>query len=231
VRPAVKNEFPELDGLLERLRDTYEPLAVFLIGSRARGEADENSDWDFHVILPDDASERLLSPELAWATGKGTGIYADIMPTFLRDFLGDLDVVNTLAQETRRDGILLHGDPAFIEASEIVQGDLAQTETDRLMIEIYREHAEIGDYDPAEDERLAAEGPWLHLTYRTGANQVRAARILKDHGIPLKFAHIALTEMIDTGSAKLAVSGIQDFEKLKQELEGVGIFAEKLDVK
>lgn len=73
-------------------------------------------------------------------------------------------------------------------------------------------------------------GPWIQLTFRPGANQVRAARILKEHGIPLKVAHIALTEMIDNGSAKLAVSGIQDFEKLKQELEGVGIFAEKRDV-
>jgi predicted transcriptional regulator len=116
------------------------------------------------------------------------------------------------------------------EHSEIEQGDPAQTETERLMIQIYREHAEIGDYDPAEDERLAAEGPWLHLTYRSGANQVRAAWILKEHGIPLKFAHIALTEMIDNGSAKLAVSGIQDFEKLQRELEEVGIFAEKFDV-
>ncbi|CTQ47358.1 putative nucleotidyltransferases [Roseibium aggregatum] len=230
MRRASENEFPELNRLLERIRDTYDPLAVFLIGSRARGEAAETSDWDFHVILPDTANEELLSLEFAWTTVKGTGINADIMPTFLRDFLGDLDVVNTLAQETRRDGVLLHGDPAFIDASEIVQGDLAQTETDRLMIQIYREHAEIGDYDPAEDERLAAEGPWLHLTYRTGANQVRAARILKDHGIPLKFAHIALTEMIDTGSAKLADSGIQDSEKLMQELEEVGIFAERLDV-
>jgi hypothetical protein len=68
----------------------------------------------------------------------------------------------------------------------------------------------------------------VRLTYRIGANQVSAARIMKSHGISLRTAHVVITEMVDDGSAILALGEVRDFAGLKRELEGVGVFAERL---
>lgn len=43
------------EELLRRLVARYEPVQVWLFGSRARGDATEASDWDLLVVVPDDA--------------------------------------------------------------------------------------------------------------------------------------------------------------------------------
>lgn len=53
------------------------PASVYLYGSRARGEADDNSDWDIIIIADDsiasnDAFERFAFPftEIGWHLGE-----------------------------------------------------------------------------------------------------------------------------------------------------------------
>ncbi|MDE5568156.1 MAG: nucleotidyltransferase domain-containing protein [Muribaculaceae bacterium] len=53
------------------------PASVYLYGSRARGDADENSDWDILIITDDsittnDAFERFAFPftEIGWHLGE-----------------------------------------------------------------------------------------------------------------------------------------------------------------
>jgi len=41
-----------LDGVIKRL----DPLAVYLFGSRARGDAGEDSDYDLYVVVDDDGA-------------------------------------------------------------------------------------------------------------------------------------------------------------------------------
>jgi uncharacterized protein len=44
----------QLRFLLARIEETYRPLQVWLFGSRARGDARPDSDWDLLVVVPDD---------------------------------------------------------------------------------------------------------------------------------------------------------------------------------
>ena len=60
ARPSVPAE------LIARIVDVLRPLQVWLFGSRARGEARADSDWDFMAILPDGAPERDLDTASVW---------------------------------------------------------------------------------------------------------------------------------------------------------------------
>jgi uncharacterized protein len=46
--------------VVRRLVEHYRPDRVYLFGSTARGNAGEDSDLDFLVVLPDDASQEML---------------------------------------------------------------------------------------------------------------------------------------------------------------------------
>ncbi len=92
-------EFPELGTLLERIKAVYRPEAVLLFGSRARGTAKQDSDWDVLVLLPDDADERMLDPLLGYETQQGSGVFADVLCSFKTEFLRDAAVANSRTRE------------------------------------------------------------------------------------------------------------------------------------
>jgi predicted nucleotidyltransferase len=48
---------PILIDIVHRLVDAYRPERIYLFGSRARGEAGPDSDYDILVVIPDDAPE------------------------------------------------------------------------------------------------------------------------------------------------------------------------------
>ena len=91
--------FPELQPLLIRIEAVYHPVDVLVFGSRARGNAVPDSDWDIIVVLPDGAPESLLDPLLAWQTQAGSGIHADLQCCYRSEFLADRDVANSQARE------------------------------------------------------------------------------------------------------------------------------------
>ncbi len=60
-----------LDRMIARVVETMNPEAIYLFGSRARGDARADSDYDFLVIMSDDAPpirvrwrQRPASPEI-----------------------------------------------------------------------------------------------------------------------------------------------------------------------
>jgi predicted nucleotidyltransferase len=55
-----------LPQLVARIVEVLHPVQVWLFGSRARGEARADSDWDFLAILPDDAPEQDLDISSVW---------------------------------------------------------------------------------------------------------------------------------------------------------------------
>lgn len=92
-------EFPVLKALLDRIQAVYAPEDVLLFGSRAKGTAGPDSDWDVLVVLPDDADERLLDPLLGYETQRGSGVYADVLCALRSEFLADLAVANSRTRE------------------------------------------------------------------------------------------------------------------------------------
>ena len=68
-----------LDEVVERLKQAYEPVRIYLFGSHARGEETADSDFDLLVIVPDSATNDRRGSRLAYQVLRGTGIAADVL--------------------------------------------------------------------------------------------------------------------------------------------------------
>jgi predicted nucleotidyltransferase len=96
-----------VEPLLERLSRCYRPVAIWLFGSRARGEAAPSSDWDLLVVVPDDIPELDIDPRAVWRATRGIGPVADVLLCRESDFEEARNTCNTLAYEATRTGRLI----------------------------------------------------------------------------------------------------------------------------
>jgi predicted nucleotidyltransferase len=93
--------------LLERVLREWQPERIHLFGSRARGEAHSESDWDFLVVVPDSSSAS-GDPLVPWRLRRDTGVRADVVVYSSREFEEDRAVPNTLAYEASATGVALY---------------------------------------------------------------------------------------------------------------------------
>lgn len=94
--------------LLERIRAVYDPDQLWLFGSRARGDARENSDWDLLAVVDDATPDRLFDPDVMWRLLDLENYPADVVLLPRSEFLEDADTPNTLAYPVKREGLLLY---------------------------------------------------------------------------------------------------------------------------
>ncbi|WP_448207890.1 nucleotidyltransferase domain-containing protein [Azospirillum sp. sgz302134] len=104
---AVVDE--KLKTLLDRIVPAMNPEAVYLFGSRARGDFHEDSDYDLLVVVPDDAPREHRSAVYAHAAKAGTGIPADVIPCRRSFFEANKDQVGTLSYKATREGVRVYG--------------------------------------------------------------------------------------------------------------------------
>lgn len=97
-----------LREVVRRIVASWEPAQIWLFGSRARGAATADSDWDLLVVVPDAVQDDVLDPVAAWQLGKDSGVRADIIPCRRTDFDEDRRTPNTLAFEASTHGRLVY---------------------------------------------------------------------------------------------------------------------------
>lgn len=95
--------------ILRRLVEAYQPEAVYLFGSRARGQADPGSDVDLLVVVPADATEARQRPQLAARALRGVGVPVDAVIMTRTAFDLRAHIVNSLPEAALREGRLLYG--------------------------------------------------------------------------------------------------------------------------
>lgn len=93
--------------LLDRVLREWNPERIQLFGSRARGEANLESDWDILVVVPE-ASLVPADPLVPWRLRRDTGVRADVVVYSSREFEAERDVPNTLAYEAASAGVALY---------------------------------------------------------------------------------------------------------------------------
>jgi predicted nucleotidyltransferase len=98
-----------LGSILRRLVEAYQPEAVYLFGSRARGQTDGDSDYDLLVVVPADAPEARRRPQLAVRALRGVGVPVDAVVMTRPAFDLRAHVVNSLPEAALREGRLLYG--------------------------------------------------------------------------------------------------------------------------
>ena len=99
---------PKLRLVVERLVGVYRPERIYLFGSIARGDADEDNDYDLMVLVPDDATPERRGSRLAYQALRGTGIAADVLVWTRGSFERRARVVASLPATVLREGKLLH---------------------------------------------------------------------------------------------------------------------------
>lgn len=104
--PDAPSGVPE--RLLSRVVDVWNPLEIWLFGSRARGEAKATSDWDLLVIVPDDAPDRLLDPVEARRSLRGLYIPVDLVAARREEFDEGVRLFGSLAQIVADEGVVVH---------------------------------------------------------------------------------------------------------------------------
>jgi hypothetical protein len=96
-----------LNGLLDRVKSRLNPSAIWLFGSRARGDAGALSDWDLLVVVPDDCAE-VDDPLAAWKIATASDTCCDLILCRASEFHEDSNTPNTLTFEAAHHGVLLY---------------------------------------------------------------------------------------------------------------------------
>jgi uncharacterized protein len=102
-------EDPLLDQIVRRLVAAYNPLQVYLFGSKARGDAGPHSDYDLLLIVPDDASAERRRSRLAYEALRGSGAAADVLVCTQSYFEPRRSLKASLPGTVLREGRLVYG--------------------------------------------------------------------------------------------------------------------------
>ena len=106
ARPRIDHP-KELERVVRRLVEAFAPVAVYLFGSRARGDAGADSDYDLMLVLADD-NERVRSRQDVWQTARSRRILVNPFLTRTGSFAWRRHEVGTLEYEVQADGIRLY---------------------------------------------------------------------------------------------------------------------------
>jgi uncharacterized protein len=98
-----------LSESVRRLRSTLPAERIYLFGSRARGEATDESDFDFLVVVRDSPLPRYKREQQAFRALCGMGIAKDVLVFTRHEFEKKLAVVTSLPATVAREGKLLYG--------------------------------------------------------------------------------------------------------------------------
>jgi uncharacterized protein len=111
TRPRPQIDDPQaLERVVRRLVERFDPAAVFLFGSRARGDAGEGSDYDLLAVVPDDRHGERQHLE---AVGRELGLSIDLKFRTQTCFEERRRLVGTLEHEVEAEGVRLYVAPDF----------------------------------------------------------------------------------------------------------------------
>jgi|SRR5579884_128428 predicted nucleotidyltransferase len=99
---------PALAEVVRRLIDAYQPERIYLFGSRARGDAGPDSDYDLLLIVPDGAPPERKHSKLAYQVLWGTRAAADVIIWEKSAFERRARVVSSLPATVLREGKVLY---------------------------------------------------------------------------------------------------------------------------
>ena len=94
--------------IVARLVNVYHPERIYLFGSAARGDAGPDSDYDFLLVMPDDAPADLLRAKRAHTALWGLKASADVLIWTRQRFESRLHLKSSLPATVLREGTLLY---------------------------------------------------------------------------------------------------------------------------
>lgn len=105
---AFKSEEAALGFIRDRLVVSLQPEAIWLFGSRARGDHRRDSDFDILVVLPDALGAKARDHRSALEPLLGSGLPCDVLPCAASDFERARSQSGTIAHAAVTEGRLLY---------------------------------------------------------------------------------------------------------------------------
>ncbi len=107
--PPAAADDPVLGRAVERLVAALAPDRIYLFGSRARGDAGPDADYDFMVVVGESADPALTRARTGYRALLGLGIAKDVLVWTREEFDSMLHLKASLPATVVREGRLLHG--------------------------------------------------------------------------------------------------------------------------
>lgn len=107
LAPSRDDADPVLAEIVARLTEAYAPERIYLFGSAARGDADEHSDYDLLLVVPDDAPEERVRSRKAYEALWGIGAAVDVVVWRRSAFEASAEAPTSLPATVLREGVLL----------------------------------------------------------------------------------------------------------------------------
>jgi len=109
MRSASPNTDTVLAEIVRRLVKGFQPERIYLFGSRARGDAGPDSDYDLLMVLGQLPEPSYRVAQRAHSLLWGLGTAADILVWSRQAFDSRLHLRASLPSTVVREGVLLHG--------------------------------------------------------------------------------------------------------------------------
>jgi len=109
ISEATLADDPRLKRLLDAIVSGVNPDAIYLFGSRARGQEHPDSDYDLLVVLPDETPKDHRDPVWLYRFARQVRVPADIVPCSRTGFERYKNEVGTLTYEAAHFGVKVHG--------------------------------------------------------------------------------------------------------------------------
>lgn len=103
-----KSLHPVVADIVQRLVHAYDPERIYLFGSASRGDVHPDSDYDFMLIVGDDASPERRRSRLAYQVLRGTGIAVDVLVWTKGAFEARLHLKASFPSTVVREGRLIY---------------------------------------------------------------------------------------------------------------------------
>lgn len=113
IRPNIgiyASQDEALQGLVARLVAALDPQAIWLFGSRARGDHRPDSDYDLMVVAKANGSFGSDDYVKALRPTFGTGFDCEVVPCSYEDFVEAQMLPTTLVSQVIEHGRLLYGE-------------------------------------------------------------------------------------------------------------------------
>lgn len=110
IRSEALSGDPALSEIVNRLADAYHPKRIYLFGSKARGNAGPDSDYDLLIVVDNDAPLELKRSWLAHQKLWGIGEAKDVLVCTEEWFRSRERIRSSLPAAALREDRLLYGD-------------------------------------------------------------------------------------------------------------------------
>ena len=107
-RGDFDSEQAALQAVVGRLVDRLDPEAIYLFGSRARGDARADSDFDLLVVMRSDQGDAAYDFDRAYEPLLGLGVGCDVIPCPKDEFERERELPTSLCHKVYHTGRMLY---------------------------------------------------------------------------------------------------------------------------